>query len=761
MDDRNFRRELHTLKQQVNELSPKYKPIPRHMASNTAPERLQDDPFAAQLDDVNAQMTSMEDTMRELKRRLERPLEAAKDSSNAFNADNVSAQRHLSLPSGPIFWQLFNSLRTDLRTIDGRVAALEQSVSDLEDRVDGLDPNQFTPGSSAATSEVGYTQAAQEGYVNSNNNVVDHRPCALPEPYKDMNGSQGCLPIPAEQPCWQQPYLPTHMQRPLVYPNILQPQSELPMFHYEQVRPYYEDSLRSETATATSTINHLHQQNDAIQGRINKIDRENEIMLQAIQNLTQRLDRPRQVEKIQVQAELPSRSWPKPFETPEVRFRDREIDRMDELLRATQERLRLTEESMAQKDASIAQLRVERDDQRARESAERTYQLREQLAQVCDTLDARNTEVSDLRYQIEQRDDALQRWQESFSRVDEEVTSYKHAYYDSMVRADRDIQKLSSDHEEETTKLKDFCEQKDVVIQRQEDVIARGANLLEQRDHELEDMARQLRAAEDDRKHARRTQDRLSRLLTERDGEIEQLRRKTNATGSEHRQNKAAGPTVSDRNITWDDPLPVPDNQSWTSFPLPQRTDDDRNDSSKREPMYVPASQESRPWVQVGSSPLQFQKMPSGERRGHREDDPGLAEDSFDQTSLRSNTNKKRTKRQRRYSHRQYPELSKQPESPRVETWPWRAETREGLGSAPSEQGRKADDDITGSYWAPLPAPVTARRMASDANLHSRTYDSGRSRLSKYHSMQELPKGRLQAYVESEPESGGEIGKEV
>lgn len=761
MDDRNFRRELHTLKQQVTELSPKYKSVPRNMASNTAPESLQADPFAAQLHDVNAQMTSMEDTMRELQRRFERPLQSPRNATTAFNAGPIQAERHLSLPSGPIFWQLFNSLRTDLRTIDGRVAALEQSVSDLEDRVDGLDPNQLTPSSSTATSEVGHPQAAHEGYINGHDSINQCQPCVLPETYQRMDGSQGCLPIPTEQPYWQQPYLPAHMQPHLVYPNILQPQSELPMCHYEQARPYYEASLRSDTATATSTINHLHQQNDAIQGRIDKIDRENEVMLHAIQNLTQRLDRPRQIEKVQVQAELPSRSWPKPFETPEVKYRDREIDRMDELLRSTQERLRLSEESIAQKDASIAQLRVERDDQRARESAERTHQLREQLAQVCNTLDAKNAEVNDLQYQIEQRDDALQRWQESFSHADEQITSYKHAYYDSMVRADRDIQKLSSDHEEETSKLKEFCEEKDVVIHRQEDVIARGAKLLEQRDYELEDMSRQLRAAEDDRKHSRRTQDRLSRLLNERDGEIEQLKRRWNTVNHERRENKAA--EVNDRNtVTWDDPLPVPNYQSWTSFPLPQRVDEERSDSSKREPMYVPSSQEARPWVQVGGSPLQFQKMPSGERRAHREDDAGLVEDSFDQTSHRSNTNKKRSKRQRRYSHRQYPELSKQPDSPRVETWPWGAETREGVRPAPSEQGRKPNDDITGSsYWAHLPAPVTARRMASDANLHSRTYDGGRSRLSKYHSMQELPKSRLQAYVESEPESGGEIGKEV
>ena len=807
MDDRNFRKELHSLKQQVNILSPKYKPITRHMASTASPQRLQDDPFTAQLHDVNAQMTSMEDTMRELKRRLERPVEAAKVPIKAPNGDEMTTQRHISLPSGPVFWQLFNSLRTDLRTIDGRVAALERSVSDLEDRVDGLEPTQFTPASSATTSEVGCSQPTQEGPTNTEA-IVDYRPCMLPELYKDMNSSQGCLPIPAEQPYWQMPYgPPPPMSRPLVYPNILHPHQEIPVHHYEQYHPQYEASLRSDTATAGANINHLHQQNDAIQGRIDKIDRENEIMLQAIRNLTQRLDRPlRQGE--QVQAELPSRPWPKTFETPEVRFRDREIDRMDELLRATQERLRLTEESTAQKDASIARLRTERDEQRARESAERTNQMREQLAHVCDTLDGKNAEIGDLHDQLEQRNDALQKWQQSWNelsdshgRADEQVTSYKHAYYDSMVskligrrtsrpddctavshhprqvlcsrverppvynpvrfmrdmltllsiclqvRADRDIQKITLDHEDETAKLKEFCEQKDIVIQRQEDVIARGAKLLEQRDAEIEETSLQLRAAEDDRRHSRRTQDRLSKLLHERDDEIEQLKRDL-ITNSAPRDAKAA---TSDRSsvITWDDPLPVRDDQSWTSYRLPERTREDDGGETN-----------NHPWVQVGGSPLQFQKMPSAERHI---DEAGPSEDY----SHRNNGSKKRSKRQR-HSHRQYPELNRQPagpaQSPRNETWPWRAETRE---PAPAEQGRNATaNERTQSYWAaPLPAPVTARRMMSDANLHSRAVDPAAMRavrsLSKHHSMQELPKSRLQAYAESEPESGGEVGKKV
>jgi hypothetical protein len=411
------------------------------------------------------------------------------------------------------------------------------------------------------------------------------------------------------------------------------------------------------------------------------------------------------------------------------------------------------------------------------------------LNRYLDTLNAKNAEIVDLQEQVRQRNDALQHWQDSwnelsdsYARADEQATAYKHAYYDSMVRADSDIQKISSDHDEEMTKLKEFCEEKDVVIKRQEDVIVRGAKLLEQRDTEIEAISRKLRAAEDDRKHARRTQERLDRLLSERDDEIDQLKREAKSDMFDSHRSKSVAPSGERNSVTWDDPLPVPDNQSWTSFPASERARDDHGwGAMKREPMYLPPPPDNHPWVQVGESAAQFERMRERRSRRHEDDrerdervpskdgegrdEQVLAEDSLEQPPPR-NVPKKRSKRQRRYSHRQYPELERQgPFSPRIENWiPWRAETRASVGPALSEQGKQAfDDETTNYYWPPLPAPVTARRMASDANLHSHAYSEmgPRRNLSKHKSMQELPKRRLQAFVESEPESGGDIGREV
>ena len=73
------------------------------------------------------------------------------------------AQSRLTIPSGPVFWQLFNSWRSDFEGLDTRVAGLEQDVDALEDRVDRLEPDRFTPaGSTASQDDNGGVQISQK-----------------------------------------------------------------------------------------------------------------------------------------------------------------------------------------------------------------------------------------------------------------------------------------------------------------------------------------------------------------------------------------------------------------------------------------------------------------------------------------------------------------------------------------------------------------------------------------------------------------------
>ncbi|KAM3419334.1 hypothetical protein BST61_g5268 [Cercospora zeina] len=72
------------------------------------------------------------------------------------------SHQYLNLPSPPLFWSLFNALRTDVRSLDTRVGDLEHHASDLEDRIDHcVDPR--TPAESLAnTSDVSHSSAHAE-----------------------------------------------------------------------------------------------------------------------------------------------------------------------------------------------------------------------------------------------------------------------------------------------------------------------------------------------------------------------------------------------------------------------------------------------------------------------------------------------------------------------------------------------------------------------------------------------------------------------
>jgi len=63
----------------------------------------------------------------------------------------------LQLPNGPAFWQLYRTLRTELRGVEARVELVEDRVETLSNRLDELEPPRFTPPStpmSTAKSEV-------------------------------------------------------------------------------------------------------------------------------------------------------------------------------------------------------------------------------------------------------------------------------------------------------------------------------------------------------------------------------------------------------------------------------------------------------------------------------------------------------------------------------------------------------------------------------------------------------------------------------
>ncbi|KAK4973302.1 hypothetical protein LTR66_011194 [Elasticomyces elasticus] len=56
-----------------------------------------------------------------------------------------------SLPSGSVFWQLLQDMKSDIGGIDKQMKVMEMRYDQLEDHIDRLDPNRFTPPESSAS----------------------------------------------------------------------------------------------------------------------------------------------------------------------------------------------------------------------------------------------------------------------------------------------------------------------------------------------------------------------------------------------------------------------------------------------------------------------------------------------------------------------------------------------------------------------------------------------------------------------------------
>lgn len=72
-------------------------------------------------------------------------------SGQAQRQSFLKVPEHLQLPNGPVFWQLFQSLRSDVRDLDARIERVEDRVESLSDRLDQLDRCQFTPSQSSSS----------------------------------------------------------------------------------------------------------------------------------------------------------------------------------------------------------------------------------------------------------------------------------------------------------------------------------------------------------------------------------------------------------------------------------------------------------------------------------------------------------------------------------------------------------------------------------------------------------------------------------
>jgi hypothetical protein len=174
MDQTTFLNELLTLKNRVTEMASTF--------NRSARPQNPHDMFSDHLEDVKARLQSMQTSLGLLSARQEGQTTSPRPvSQDHLLHTSALPSMPSTLPSGPLFWQLFNSLRADVRGLASRVAGIEQDVADLEDRLDDMRPDRFTP----SGSEDMYLPHPQSGFVgmgDTNNDFpfrlpfIDERP---------------------------------------------------------------------------------------------------------------------------------------------------------------------------------------------------------------------------------------------------------------------------------------------------------------------------------------------------------------------------------------------------------------------------------------------------------------------------------------------------------------------------------------------------------------------------------------------------------
>lgn len=825
MDDLTFQYELHQLKQQVEGMAVRHGKTPLPSVSVR-------DGFLAQMRDLKAHLAgldrkftdlggSQEETasfsptdgfvaqMRDLKTHLagldrkftdlrESQEAAARERNQQFLHTTQTANERetsmlpphnrLAMPSAPLFWHLFTTLRTDVQGLDGRVASVEQTVSDLEDKVDGMSDLRLTPSSSVT----GYDETPQHGSAVPTlaASARGTHPAALDGSYKaSMLQAKADLARAAVKMLHrydgtfkdQSAHLSKHNAK--LARSIVQLNDKLHEVDWE--RKLHEldwDPKHGDTAACADDLE-WSQPADSARGVY---------LDEPAAELPDLLSGEQIVSAPQEAAQKPCH-----VSLEGTAFRDQELARMDELLRNAQEDLAASEQRMHEQREELQTAQG-----RYRGSNEELLLAENQLARLNHVLTEKDKEIESLREKGSQwwasHQSKLARAEEQIGRMDVSLRE--------LHRSEVETKRMLRARSEDIHSLQRFCDQKDEVFRKQEEVITRGARLLEERDDEIEAISRRLKGMDDDRQHELRQQARLTKLLEERDAELSDMKaaiasacavtpRSFRMPNGELQSSgdvlmkakarletcaqaagvpgpadcdsvdpdgsfEAKGELKGERNHkkqkpkSWDEPaLPrnmVPEAQSWS--PRPIRGDRQLRDEARRASAWEQGEYTSPTHVFGQASPLGNHRpraAPKSVRAPSRipmryTDDEKVLEDA--QTSFGE---------QGAFMHPQADNTAgpAQRSSGRANNG---STERRGPQHATGRHGLPLDNTIL----PPLPAPVPPQRMQSTIDLRSRARNEPQRGLTKHQSMQNLPRRKLQAYVETE-ESCGELGGEV
>ncbi|KAF2160517.1 hypothetical protein M409DRAFT_29137 [Zasmidium cellare ATCC 36951] len=452
-----------------------------------------------------------------------------------------------------------------------------------------------------------------------------------------------------------------------------------------------------------------------------------------------------------------------------VAFRDREIAQLDELMRKAQESIQNSDTVISEKDGQIQQLASERDYSNEKiEELERVIFHRENTIRKCrETFEEQNNQLELLQDNCESKDAAIYGYssryytlQQAFldkktqlCHADRQVQQLQHALHDMRTSMADEIAELRNIKDEEIGKLRDFCEAREAVVQQQEQIIARGASLLEDRDAELEKLGQQMKGLDDDYRNETRERARFARLLDERDEEIGQLKTSlSNALTPHSRQGKREAdktPSAVDRD---EKVLYHPSPFATAATPGRRTTSNTGQWTPKAIDNYTPLPHEQRR-ASVWKTGLQ----PAEQH--HKFGVPGKLASPSPSEERTPPENKSRDLR-RSDSLKLLERLALAEEGG---SRPARSHHHHTGSKRVTKRSRlpldNDDDDIASR--PPLPARVPPRKMLSVNELGSRAKNDGETGhqrpISRHQSIQEFPRhNRLQAYVE-DGASGGDV----
>ncbi|TKA79122.1 hypothetical protein B0A55_02424 [Friedmanniomyces simplex] len=580
MDEWTFQHELYKLKERVANMTARHLPSsPQSQPSSLKSGGLE---FTVQVDDLKQHIARLEQVLgiaHSCTPQPSQPYAMPRDRSPLAQTAPIPQSGNDSPRSrGHSFLPLYHGLRCEIDGISSRFLDVERTVFELEDKMERFDPDRFTPlGSEASTDDgVGLHPALHEtpappslpysAYVQDTRGIECRNGSATSSATPNAGSAS-----PSTTKQVAEGLLRAKLDASHVTLDILRKFSA----RMDSIQP-----LKKKEQSVVCAIVKLHRRlaaDHSWNAPSLKDDSQTEELHEASGSrrtsvAASELDAP---ESFQPRSEeLPAPS-PSHVQAAGVAFRDQEISRLEELLSEAQEAATLGEQQACH-DRQASDALHERYEFCAKENDYLRDIHLQRDAEVCKLREEaaqREVHLQQLNDYLHTRDEQRERYSESYRQVLERsreksaiihsaecrVEKLQQMLQECQRNKDNDIDQIMQGREEEVGRLQQFCEQKDAIAHSQEEIIVRGARLMEQRDEEIEALTRKVRALQGDNASEKKHRQLMSKLLEERDAELrgQSLASRAQWVTDDIRRNRHGG-TVVDADEGDERPTPTP-----------------------------------------------------------------------------------------------------------------------------------------------------------------------------------------------------------